>query len=54
MIRFCRHPASFKLKISKVQDFENFELSPMYYTVYALVHRQHCHLIFVGKSWLKK
>ena len=29
MICFCRHPASFKLWISKVQDFGNFELSPM-------------------------
>ena len=29
MIRFCRHPATFKLCISKVQAFGNIELSPM-------------------------
>ena len=27
---FSGHTASFKIKISKVQDFGNFELSPMY------------------------
>ena len=26
---FSRHTASFKIEISKVQDFGNFELSPM-------------------------
>ena len=30
MIQFCRHSASFKLWISKVQGFGNFELSPMH------------------------
>ena len=29
IIHFCRHPASFKIGISKVQDFGNLELSPM-------------------------
>ena len=29
IIHNCRHPASFKIGISKVQDFRNFELSPM-------------------------
>ena len=29
IIHFCRHPASFKIWISKVQDFRNFELSPL-------------------------
>ena len=28
-INFCRHPASLKIGISKVQDFGKFELSPM-------------------------
>ena len=27
---FCSHPASFKIWILKVQDFGNFELSPMH------------------------
>ena len=27
---FCGHPGSFKISISKVQDFGNFELLPMY------------------------
>ena len=26
---FCGHTASFKIGVSKVQDFGNFELSPM-------------------------
>ena len=29
IIRFCRHHASLKNRISKVQDFGIFELSPM-------------------------
>ena len=29
MIYFCRHPVSLKIRIFKVQDFGNFELSPM-------------------------
>ena len=29
MIRFCMHLAGLKMLISKVQDFRNFELSPM-------------------------
>ena len=28
IIHFCRHPASLKVLISKVQDFGNFELTP--------------------------
>ena len=27
---FCRHSASFKIGISKFQDFDNFRLSPMW------------------------
>ena len=30
MLLFCWHTACFKVGISKVQDFENFELTPMY------------------------
>ena len=30
IIHFCRHPASFKILFSKVQDFGNFDFSPMY------------------------
>ena len=29
LLKFCRHTASFKIRISKVQDFGNFKLSPM-------------------------
>ena len=28
IIHFCRHPASLKIRISKVKDFGNFEISP--------------------------
>ena len=30
MLIFCRHNASFEICISKVQNFRNFELLPMY------------------------
>ena len=43
IICFCRHLASFKIWNSKVQDFENFELSPMYECNYCLtMSEQHC------------
>ena len=34
LLIFSGHTASFKTGVSKVQDFENFELSPMYEPLY--------------------
>ena len=45
---FCKHPASFKIWISKVQDFGNFELSPMIFRSVLLMV-----LFQVGGHWNK-
>ena len=44
---FCRDTASFKIKIFKVQDFGNFELSPM---SFFLPNFQHLLYIFVFRK----
>ena len=46
--------ASFKIKISKVQDFGNFELSPMCYNKDIVGHQNVCsiHFKIVGFQWL--
>ena len=43
-----RHPASFKIGISKVQDLGNFEVSPMYSLT------DYCAILFQVAAFKKK